>query len=218
MGRKLPGILRFLPGPTIVPRERVSATLKALAPDRRILDVGAGGRRIVPDVIALDAVPMAGVDVVADLHRLPFRDEAFDCVFCTGTLQHVRNPGQAVREMYRVLRPGGVVHIDVAFMQGYMRDPDDFWRFTVDGLKLLCQDFKEIASGVHIGSSCAVVWIVREWANSCVNNRWLANFFLIPVALLTAPFRYLDYLIQNPQSHRVASAVYFCGHKPPVSS
>ncbi len=214
MGWGLPGILRFLPGPTVVPRPQIPRTLSLLPPGARILDVGAGGRRIAPGVLTLDAVSGPGVDVVGDIHRMPIAEDSFDCVFCTGTLEHVRDPWQAIREIHRVLKPGGIVHIDVPFIQGYHADPTDYWRFTLDGLKLLCQPFAEIDSGVHIGPSCGLVWVAREWADSCCSNRYLSNLFLIPVAFLTAPFKYLDYLmIRSCRSHRIASAVYYRGRK-----
>jgi SAM-dependent methyltransferase len=215
MGWGLPGILRFLPKPTVVPRPQIPRTLALLPSGARILDVGAGGRRITEDVVTLDAFAGEGVDIIGDIHAMPIETGSFDCVFCTGTLEHVRDPWQAVRELFRVLKPGGIVHIDVPFMQGYHADPTDYWRFTIDGLRLLCQEFKELEAGVHIGPTCGLVWVAREWADSCSSNRFISNLFLAVVALLTAPLKYLDYLlIDKPKSHRVASAVFFRGRKP----
>jgi SAM-dependent methyltransferase len=215
MGWGLPGILKYLPSPSVVPRDQISLTLAMLAPGARVLDIGAGGRRICPGVVTLDAVAQQGVDVVGDIHKMPIPDGSFDCVFCTGTLEHVQDPWQAVREIFRVVVPSGLVHIDVPFIQGYHADPTDFWRFTIDGLRLLCNSFDEVASGVYIGPTCGLVWVAREWADSLTTNRYLSNGLLIVVALLTAPLRYFDYLaIRSPRSHRVASAVYFRGRKP----
>jgi SAM-dependent methyltransferase len=186
-----------------------------LPADARVCDVGAGGRRITPNVVAVDAFPGPGVDIVGDIHELPIPDDSMDCVVCTGTFEHIRAPWVAVQELRRILKPGGIVYIDVPFIQGYHRDPVDYWRFTLDGLRLLCQDFEEIDSGTHIGPTCGLIWIIREWANSLTSHRLLSNLLLIPVALLTAPFRYLDYLlIRGERSHHVASAVYFRGRKP----
>jgi SAM-dependent methyltransferase len=214
MGWGLPGILGYLPSPTVVPRCRVSETLAMQKPDARICDVGAGGRRIVPQVVTVDAFAAPGVDIEGDIHALPIPDGSFDCVFCTGTLEHVRDPWQAVRELYRILKVGGMVHIDVPFIQGYHADPTDYWRFTIDGLRLLCSEFEELDAGVHIGPTSGLTWIAREWANSITSNRILSNLLLIPVALLVAPFKYLDYfLIRAKRSHHVASAVYFRGRK-----
>jgi len=165
--------------------------------------------------VTFDAMPGPEVDIVGDIHAMPIDDASFDCVFCTGTLEHVSDPWQAVREIYRVLKPSGMVHIDVPFIQGYHADPTDYWRFTLDGLRLLCRSFEELDAGVHIGPTCGLVWVAREWADSLTGNRYLSNLFLITAALLTAPLKYLDYLaIRSPRSHRVASAVYFRGRKP----
>ena len=214
MGWSSPGILRFLPRPTVVPRNRVAETLAMLPAGAQVLDVGAGGRRVTPDVVAFDAVAVPGVDVVGDIHAMPFADDSFDCVFCTGTLEHVRDPWQAVREIHRVVKSDGLVHIDVPFIQGYHADPTDYWRFTLDRLRLLCKSFKEIDSGVHIGPSCGLVWVMREWADNWFSNRYLSNLFLAFVAVLTCPLKYLDYLmVRGPKSHRIASAVFFRGRK-----
>lgn len=215
MGWGLPGILAYLPGPTVTPRRELERTVAALPAGARVLDVGAGGRRVVPGVVALDAVAAPGVDLIGDVHRMALADGAFDCVICTGTLEHVADPRRAVAEIGRVLKPGGIVHIDVPFLQGYHADPTDYWRFTLDGLRLLCRGFEEVDAGVHIGPTCALVWVAREWANSLSSNRYVSNLLLVPMALATAPLRYLDYaLIRGRRAHRAASALYFRGRKP----
>ena len=40
-------------------------------------------------------------------HSLPLRDEAFDCIVCVEGIEHVENPFLLIREMARVLKPGG---------------------------------------------------------------------------------------------------------------
>ena len=154
------------------------------------------------------------VDIVGDIHALPVESDSFDCVFCTGTLEHVTDPWKAVREIHRVLKPDGIVHLDVPFIQGFHADPNDYWRFTKEGLRLLCNEFEELDCGVHIGPSCGMVWVIREWADSLTSNRYLSNSFLAIAAIATAPFKYLDYIaIHSSRSHRVASAVFFRGRK-----
>lgn len=47
------------------------------------------------------------VAVLGNAEHLPFADASFDVVTCSETLEQVRNPGRAIREMARVLKPGG---------------------------------------------------------------------------------------------------------------
>ncbi len=214
MGWGLPGFLRLLPSPTLVITDHVRETLAQLPPSAKILDVGAGGRRITPDVVTFDALAGPEIDVVGDIHAMPIPDESYDCVFCTGTLEHVEDPWRAIQEIHRVTRIGGIVHVDVPFIQGFHADPNDYWRFTIEGLRLLCKPFHELASGVHIGPTCGLVWIAREWANCVREDRVVSNLCLVGMAIVTAPLRYLDYIwMKSKRSHRVASAVYFRGRK-----
>jgi hypothetical protein len=61
--------------------------------------------------------------------------------------------------------------------------------------------------------------VLREWANSLASGRIMSNLFLIPVAILSAPLKWLDYAcVRTKRAHHVASAVYFRGRKPGAES
>lgn len=51
--------------------------------------------------------------VVQDVHNLGFRNHLFDAVYCTHMLEHTHDAYQAVREICRVVRPGGLVFVIV---------------------------------------------------------------------------------------------------------
>jgi SAM-dependent methyltransferase len=46
---------------------------------------------------------------VADIHELPFPVESFDVVFTSSVLEHLADPGQALENMHRALKPGGLL-------------------------------------------------------------------------------------------------------------
>ena len=119
------GINHFIPSVIWQPWPQVPVTLQDLPADAIILDVGAGGRQIAPHVIGVDFILLENTCVVSDIHHLAFADESTDAVFCTGMLEHVANPSQAMKEIFRVLKPEAVVHLEAPFMQPYHRDPED---------------------------------------------------------------------------------------------
>lgn len=47
-------------------------------------------------------------DFLADAHSIPFRTATFDCVLAYAVLEHLHNPFVAIREIERVLKPGGI--------------------------------------------------------------------------------------------------------------
>lgn len=44
---------------------------------------------------------------VGNIHKLPFKEDAFGAIFCLEVLEHVENPSQVLSEIYRVLKPKG---------------------------------------------------------------------------------------------------------------
>jgi SAM-dependent methyltransferase len=79
-------------------------------PEGRILDIGGGTAHIKefrPDVVSTDILKFPGIDVVADAHRLPFRDEFFAGVVMLDVLHHLERPIEFLREASRVLKPSG---------------------------------------------------------------------------------------------------------------
>ena len=69
---------------------------------------GAGTRLQAEKTIANAAF------VQGDGERLPFRDGAFDLVFSHSVIEHVRRADGYLREIHRVLRPGGVLYLSTA--------------------------------------------------------------------------------------------------------
>lgn len=85
-------------------------------------------------------------DTKGDLLALPFPDEAFDGVVLTEVLEHCIDPRAALAEVFRVLKPGGLLLVTSPFMWPDHRTEDyrDYWRFTEQGWELLLQAFDRL--------------------------------------------------------------------------
>jgi SAM-dependent methyltransferase len=69
------------------------------------------------DYLSMDLTsPLAMVRM--DLTALAVRDSSFDCIYCSHVLEHVRDDGQAMRELFRVLQPDGWALIQVPVSMG----------------------------------------------------------------------------------------------------
>lgn len=127
--------------------------LAHLTRDMTLLDIGCGPGTITADLagrvarvtaseVTEQALELARAEVaarnvanvdfaVADVHALDFPDDSFDVVHAHQVLQHVGDPVQALREMRRVCRPGGLVAVrdsDYAAFAWYPRLPRlDAW-------------------------------------------------------------------------------------------
>jgi 2-polyprenyl-3-methyl-5-hydroxy-6-metoxy-1,4-benzoquinol methylase len=64
----------------------------------------------------------------------------FDVVIAEQVLEHVRDPWQAMRNMARLCTPNGLVVVTTPFLVRRHPAPNDFWRFTEEGLQVLAQD------------------------------------------------------------------------------
>ncbi len=76
------------------------------------------------------------VDVLADAHALPFADESFGLVLAFSALQYFQHTAVAAREIWRVLKPGGLFIGSVPFLEPYC---DSCYRYTHTGLISMLQ-------------------------------------------------------------------------------
>ncbi|EJE53637.1 methylase involved in ubiquinone/menaquinone biosynthesis [Acidovorax sp. CF316] len=118
--------------------------------DGWVLDLGAGGKlQRWDNVVQIDIFRYPMTDVVGSADRLPFRDNSFSAVISQAVFEHLQYPQAAVEEIRRVLKPGGVVKIDTAFLQPEHGYPHHFYNATETGLREWFREFDLRWSGVE---------------------------------------------------------------------
>ncbi|MEO8168122.1 MAG: methyltransferase domain-containing protein, partial [bacterium] len=109
--------------------------------------------------------------IISDAHDIPFEDEVFDCVIVQAVLEHVLEPQRCMAEVYRVMKPSGIVYAETPFMQQVHMKQYDFTRFTHLGHRRLFRYFDEIASGPTCGPGMAMAWSYQYFLRSFASSR-----------------------------------------------
>lgn len=92
-------------------------------------------------------------DYKFDLHEIPFPEDTYDVVFCNHVLEHVKDAEKCMKELYRVMKPGGYGIMQVpqdmsrekTYEDSSITDPKErekaFWQY--DHLRLFGRDYPD---------------------------------------------------------------------------
>ena len=139
----------------------VRALVEAVPLPDPILEIGSyqvAGQESVADprslfpgrpYIGADLRPGPGVDCLADVEALPQADGTIGTILALNTFEHVRRFWRGFEEIYRVLRPDGVLIVSVPFYFHRHGHPSDYWRFTPEALEFLLEDYPSKILGWH---------------------------------------------------------------------
>jgi len=155
--------------------------------------VGGGPRRIHPRLTNLNIVCARGVDLIGTAYSLPFADGTVSGIHCEAVLEHLEFPEDAVREMFRVLQPGGIVFAATPFLQPYHAYPDHYQNFTLRGHTRLFEraGFSVIDAGTCVGPTFALVDLAANYAREFVPGR-------IPARVLERAIRFAGNVLRLP--------------------
>jgi len=194
---------QYLSGPSLPAR-----VVDLVPPGATVADVGCGNgvyldqlrrRGGNPTVVGFDrsagmarAASRHGPTAVADAQALPLRDRSVDVVLCLHMLYHVADIALALRELRRVLRPGGlaliatngaghtaelkaVMHDAARWVAGTGVDPDwDLRRFDTDTARAMLSEVFDDVAVVPAGGAGAVtdpaivIDYLKSWPPSVV--------------------------------------------------
>ncbi len=118
----------------------------------RLLEIGPQERSLVRQsftnfkIETFDIVDTYGPDHVGDITRqnVSIADSTYDVVACLDVLEHTLEPFAAMRELRRILKPGGYVLLSAPLNWRIHGPIPDCWRFTEHGFKVLLRDFDNV--------------------------------------------------------------------------
>jgi ubiquinone/menaquinone biosynthesis C-methylase UbiE len=196
--------------------------LNAHALGKRVLNLGSGvgdfdaylSEKVRP--IAMDINPVIkGLDLVADAHRLPFKEGSIDIVYSIAVLEHVEKPWVVSSEITRVLKKGGYIALELPFLN-VIHDSHDYFRFTDKGIRSLFDTsdyevvFEQVGSGGASFLSVFLYVYLRQFIPFKIGKKLWNGVAKYPFSLL----KYLDIPINRSRDLRLtANSFTFIGRK-----
>jgi SAM-dependent methyltransferase len=178
---------------------------REVSPADIVLDLGAGQCRykfffehakyVAADFARGDAKwDYSHLDIRADITDLSYiKDNAADFCLNTVTLEHLPEPHHFIREVARILKPGGKLFLYLPFIADEHQIPYDFFRYTSYGLKYMAEkagltEIKVIPTNTALISALTFTEIAISQCRITEQNRPMAKCFR---KLLARGFRYL---------------------------
>ncbi|MEM9413955.1 MAG: methyltransferase domain-containing protein [Planctomycetota bacterium] len=213
--------------------------LAAIPAGARLLDAGAGMQRYRANCKHLEYVAQDfaqydgqgdgkggqvtgwkhdGLDIVSDITAIPEPDASFDAVLCTEVFEHVPDPISALRELARLLRPGGTLILTAPFVSNTHYSPYHF-----------CTGFSRYFYEQHLAESGLVVESIDTngsffdvLAQELRRVPWVANRYcnrrpgLLLRAATALTLRGIDRLARHDQGsdEYLAFGLQVVAHKP----
>lgn len=116
---------------------------RSILPGSKILDIGAGSSPYrkyfehcifkTQDFCQLNPKQLrfrkgySAIDYVSEAHQIPVPDASFDVILLTEVLEHVPNPVEVIREISRIIKPGGRLILTAPLGSGLHQQPFHFY-------------------------------------------------------------------------------------------
>ncbi|AVR43845.1 class I SAM-dependent methyltransferase [Christiangramia fulva] len=124
-------------------------------------------------------------DYTWDGQSIPFEADSFDTVMATEVLEHCPDPELVLKEIYRVLKPGGVFFFTVPFLWNLHEVPHDEYRFTPFALERILKNagFRNINLKATGGWHASMAQMLGLWVRRSpmkAGKRKYLSLFLKP--------------------------------------
>ena len=121
--------------------------------ENKVLNIGSGGeledliKKNFKEVHSIDIDQKRSPDQLLDVCDINFKEKIKikpSLVCCFEVLEHTKNPNKAIKNIYNILDKGDYFLVSVPFNFHIHDEPNDFFRFTYYGLKMLFSDFTKV--------------------------------------------------------------------------
>ncbi|MGH1398892.1 MAG: class I SAM-dependent methyltransferase [Alphaproteobacteria bacterium] len=178
---------------------------KTLPQNYKIISFGAGGaiNKTLKDnglnITQIDIDPARNPDIVGDICDLKtIKDDSIDAAFVMEVLEHVKDPFAAMKELKRIVKPGGQLILSTPFIFPIHDAPHDYFRYTKFGLQHLLKNFQDITIRNRNDYIFAIFTLTsRTIIANDRKNRWIGVLIFAYFTLQLPIIALLSYLYKN---------------------
>lgn len=184
--------------------------------DHLCLSIGGGPTRKHPNLTNLNIGLFQNVDVVGDAYQLPYSDNCVDSIYCEAVIEHLETPERAVAEMYRVLKPGGLLFSSTPFLQRFHAYPDHYQNLTLIGHERIYTraGFTIESSGPCVGPIFMLTDLLASFFECLMKPHWVARVISYSLRVVLCLVRPLDLILNRHHlSHMLSSSTFVRGTK-----
>jgi hypothetical protein len=194
------------------------AILQSLLDHQVVLEVGSGNMALDdPCIIRMDVTLTPYVDVVADVHALPFLPASIDYIFSLAVVEHLRQPFVAAQSMYDTLKDGGYIYHECNFVFGYHGFPHHYFNASRQGMQQIFSQYTELRAGVapYQMPGFALESVVYTYLRYTQANRFKhgQRFVKLLESVLQQDLKSYDVYFTEDAAFNSAAATYFSGLK-----
>jgi len=152
-----------------------------------VLDIGSGYENwssFFKNSSQYDTVDLredVGATYVGDFFTMSIPNK-YDLIIGTELLEHIPTPHLFFERVNSLLNENGRLLISFPFLFKVHADPDDYFRYTFQGIKSLSKDYFEIEKSINHGNKLQLIW-----------ETFVDGKFMIPLKLLNFIFAKIDY-------------------------
>lgn len=138
-------------------------------------------------------------DLLWDGKKMPINNNKIDSIILTEVLEHCPNPELFLKELFRILKPGGFIFLTVPFIWNLHIVPNDEYRYTPFALNRLLNNakFTKVKITPHSGWDVSLAQMLGLWARRRFTYTNYKKYF---IATLVLPFIYfLKFIDRKPK-------------------
>lgn len=194
-------------------RNTLDGLLAYVGDNEIVLNIGAGCTKY-PNVVNLDIGYTPGVHIVGHGVELPFVDNSVKLIIMQEVLEHVADFSVMLQEIWRVLKPDGILYCQVPFQIGFHPGPKDYWRFSRQALEHIFSkpNWELLTIDTSLGHGSGFYRIAVEFfavTLSCIAQSAYKPTKAI-VALTLYPLKWFDLISDRSSEKDRIPGGYFC--------